>query len=156
MFRDAAGVVGKLVHDLGNVYQCTRQDLSNATAMFWVLVGGQERRKLYQDVTIEEYGDVEKRIGQVMTSIAAARMDRPDAALIVAEMNNAAAMLVHACRRGQWLRDPSMHDRATLTRELQAVIVEHRRLWLARNRPGGLKDSAARLEKLLLEYQARQ
>jgi hypothetical protein len=36
--------------------------------------------------------------------------------------------------------------------ELKAITAEHRRLWLARNRPGGLKDSARRLEKVIKEY----
>jgi hexosaminidase len=39
--------------------------------------------------------------------------------------------------------------RATLTDQLRLLIHRHRELWLGRNRPGGLDDSAARLERVL-------
>jgi hypothetical protein len=35
---------------------------------------------------------------------------------------------------------------ARLVAWLNEIIAEHRRLWLARNRPGGLRDSCAQLE----------
>jgi hexosaminidase len=40
-----------------------------------------------------------------------------------------------------------------LTGELEEIVGEYRRLWLARNRPGGLADSAGRMERLLTMYQ---
>jgi hypothetical protein len=43
--------------------------------------------------------------------------------------------------------------RATLAAELRPLIAEHRRLWLARNRPGGLEDSVSWLEHLLACYE---
>jgi hypothetical protein len=36
---------------------------------------------------------------------------------------------------------------------VERIIAEHRRLWRARNREGGLEDSVARLEPLLAEYE---
>jgi hypothetical protein len=38
--------------------------------------------------------------------------------------------------------------------ELDGLIEEHRAHWLARNRPGGLTDSSARLETLRTAYLA--
>jgi hypothetical protein len=35
---------------------------------------------------------------------------------------------------------------------MQALIGEYRQLWLARNRPGGLEDSAGRLERARADY----
>ena len=43
--------------------------------------------------------------------------------------------------------------RRALADELRPVIAEHERLWLARNRPGGLRDSRAWLEHLLGCYE---
>ena len=43
--------------------------------------------------------------------------------------------------------------RAELADALRPVIGEHERLWLARNRPGGLRDSRAWLEHLLGCYE---
>jgi len=44
--------------------------------------------------------------------------------------------------------------RGELAAELRPVIDEHERLWLARNRPGGLPDSRAWLDHLLQCYES--
>jgi hypothetical protein len=43
--------------------------------------------------------------------------------------------------------------RKELAVDLAEIISEHKRLWLLRNREGGLADSAARMERLLELYQ---
>ncbi len=42
--------------------------------------------------------------------------------------------------------------RTALAHEFEPTIAEYRRLWLARNRPGGLDDSTGRWEAMLAEY----
>ena len=76
-------------------------------------------------------------------------MNRPDAELIKSEIRNGAAMLKHACRAGRWRIKSSLGNRDVLASELRGIVAEHRRLWLARNRPGGLDDTAKRLENRL-------
>jgi hypothetical protein len=144
VFRDRAGVMGKLVHDFGNVHQGVRERLKSSARMFWALVGGEDRLRLFKDVTTEEFEDVESRIDAALAPLDRAEMDRPDAQLIKDELRNAADMLRYGCERGRRrLREgrlPDRHDAA-----MNAIAAEHRRLWLARNRPGGLEDSVARL-----------
>jgi len=48
-------------------------------------------------------------------------------------------LLVHACRLG---RSRLNH---TSPPSVEPIVAEHQRLWLARNRPGGLADSVRRL-----------
>ena len=38
-------------------------------------------------------------------------------------------------------------------RDAAEIIAEQEALWLARSRPGGLKDSLARMEKMRRDYQ---
>ena len=66
-------------------------------------------------------------------------------------------LLRFACRlglarcAGDTVRDISAIPRAErveLARELDTLVEQHRAQWLARNRPGGLDDSARRLETL--------
>jgi len=85
-------------------------------------------------------------------------MDRPDADLIADEFSWAADMLSLACRLGiaRLQAGPGTpigaipaKRRADLADKLRSLIGRHRRLWLRRNRPGGLDDSAARLELTL-------
>ena len=83
-------------------------------------------------------------------------MSRPDADLIRREFSNAAQLLRHACRRASAVLAGSLADdgvRDALDQDMQALIAEYRQLWLARNRPGGLEDSAGRLERARADYQ---
>jgi hypothetical protein len=54
-------------------------------------------------------------------------------------------MLRFACRKGRWILDPTSVAADDLAAEISQIIKDHRTCWLARNRPGGLDDSAARL-----------
>jgi hypothetical protein len=81
-------------------------------------------------------------------------MDRADSPLIIQEVQNAADMLIHACRRGRWLRDRSRDSGARLAAELDGIIERYKSLWLSRSRPGGLSDSVRRLERARADYDA--
>ena len=63
----------------------------------------------------------------------------------------AADMLAHACQRALW----ALGERgnvATLRETARHLLAEHEEIWRARNRPGGLADSQARLEKAAQDY----
>lgn len=153
VFRDRAGVMGKLAYDLGNVYLAIRRQRNNSTLLFWNLLGIKEREKEWEGaISRQEYDAAEQAIRQALAPIDRARMDRADAALIADEFRNAAAMLLHACRRGRWQLDASSENPPAMAAELSHIIGEHRRLWLARNRAGGLAESARRLENRLADY----
>jgi hypothetical protein len=144
--------MGKLVRDFGNVYQAVKQPLSMSSRLFWALVGTKERRNLFEMVTDEEYDESERRVFDAIRPLANSKMDRPDAGLIEREIRTAADMLRHACDRGRWLRNPSANRASRLRFDLEKVIGQHRALWQARNRPGGLRDSVARLQVPLADY----
>src|SRR5688572_9220770 len=144
VFRDAAGVMGRIVHDFGNVYQAINERLKMSSRLFWTLVGGEDRLRLFKDVTVEEYDAAEARIDAALAPLDRAQMDRPDAQLIKDELRNAGAMLRYGCARGRRrLRENELPDRNDAT--MGALVHEHRRLWMARNRAGGLESSVARL-----------
>jgi hypothetical protein len=152
VFRDAAGVMGRLVHDFGNVYQTVKTPLANSSRLFWSLAGGEDRRKLWGPIGNSEFDEAEARVAEIVSRLPAAKMDRPDAGGIADEIRNAAAMLTHACRHGRWRLGIEQTPPPELGRSLRMIVEEHRRLWLARNRPGGLDDSCGRLESRLAEY----
>jgi hypothetical protein len=152
VFRDRAGIMGQLMHDFGNVYQAVKDPMGNSSRLFWALVGGDVRKKLYQTITRQEYDDAEARVDAAIASLERTQMDRPDADLIKDEIGNAAAMLRHACRRGRWMVDRASEDASGLARDLRDIVARHERLWLARNRPGGMHDSSQRLADLARDY----
>jgi hypothetical protein len=97
-------------------------------------------------VTIEEFIAAEHRTDAAVASLDEARMDRDDADLIRDEIRNAAAMLKYATHRGRSQRGDERIDCDLLANERKAIAAEHQRLWLVRNRPGGLRDSLTRLD----------
>jgi FPC/CPF motif-containing protein YcgG len=86
-------------------------------------------------------------------------MARDDAELVKREFALAAELLRFACRTAAaridagrvTLADLPEAQRAEFAAELADLLPRYRQLWLARNRSGGLVDSAGRLEKLLDE-----
>jgi hexosaminidase len=135
VFRDSARVTGKLACDLGNVYKKVGKLIPNRSLLFNLLVPSAARKDPMEGITPSNLEATAAAISEITRPLPKARMDRPDAALIVSEFSNAAAMLNYACRK----------SREDLSDDLRQIIHNHRNLWLARNRPGGLEDSARRL-----------
>jgi hypothetical protein len=147
IFQDSAQVMGRLVSDFGNVYRAATTPVPNASRFFWSLLDDPQRAKNWECLTREEFDDAEARASDILAGLDRARMNRSDAGLITSEIRNAAAMLLYACRHGRW----RMHQESVSADELRAqresIVAEHRRLWLARNRSGGLDDSCRRLSR---------
>ena len=162
VFRDEAGVMGKLVYDLGNAYQLLDVQTFNSSIFFNVLVQDADALARTgvgpgQGFDRETCNQVLAAIGEIMEPLAQTRMQRPDAELLQREFSWVAGMLWHACRRIAWVnsRRAGQEDielRRTLAQEIDGLIDAYRELWLARSRPGGFEDSVARLEKLRAEY----
>lgn len=160
-FHDPSGAAGRAVYALGNVYR-ELPLFPNSSALFWALQLSLEElaARRSSDFSLEP-GMPERALEAIeaaLAELAAARIGRPDAALIRDELAHTAALMRHACRRAALSLDPApLADparRADLLRELQALIAEQRRLWLARSRPGGLEDSIANFAPALADYTA--
>ena len=150
VFADAAGVMGKLIYDLGNVYKHLKTQ-SNSSRLFQILVA-QKNNDAPAEVTRQQLDSSISAIDSIMAALPQARMDCPDANLVSREIANGAAMLRHAAKRGRWLLDRNSEKVLDLTQDLRQIIGRHEELWLARNRSGGLADSAGQLRKTLEMY----
>lgn len=149
LFQDRSGVMGQLMHDFGNVYQAAREPLANGSRFFWSLIDADDRQNLFRDLTIDEYDDALARIEHSLRGLSKASMARSDGERIRDEIRNAAEMLRVACLRNKSKRSHSRMDEREWVESLRHVLSEHRRLWLARNRDGGLADSCAHLARLI-------
>jgi hypothetical protein len=137
-FHDSAGVLGKVACDLGNVYQAVGKIQKNSSALFRILVPSSTHKDPMEGITMAGLAEAEAAIDQAMSRLTQSRGPR----LICDEFANAAAMLRYACGMGRSKLEPTGRD---LNEEKRRIIAEHERLWLARNRPGGLVDSLHRL-----------
>jgi hypothetical protein len=157
VFHDRAGVMAKLAYDLGNVYQRCGRVLHAASPLFRVLVPvPSEPVNPTQGITREQFDDAQAAIAEIIARLDSAEMHHADAQLIADEFRNTAALMTHACRLGRWHHDNASESLTDLAADLRKILGEYRRLWLARNRIGGLTDSAGRLEAVLRFYEKHQ
>lgn len=162
-FEDKAAVMGKIVCDLGNAYKEPGVLLGNQSILFYLLQNPDcpIHSGPYASLTVERLKKTRDYIEDVMKPLPNARMDRQDAGQVADEVSNAARLLRHASSLAvARLQTPDgkiasipPDVRKELAVDLAKIISEHKRLWLLRNREGGLVDSAARMERLLELYQ---
>lgn len=181
-FHDAAGVMGRLVCELGGVSRCHEALVgTHGPLPAWILIGLPGLVEQLAGLSATALGMAEERLEQAMAPLSAARMDRPDAETIAAELRNGAGLYRHALRL--WAARIRTHGtavaarplasdaevwprrtidaeyaalparaRAALEAELAPLVDDFRRLWLRRARPGGLADSTGRFDRLLAAY----
>jgi hypothetical protein len=171
-FHDASGTMGQLAYDLGNVYQEAGLIPHNSSVLFRLLqLAPSELEKLTaagqgEGLSQERLQETSNHIDRIMAHLTEAEIQRPDAALIQREFTWAADMLRHACQRGIWMLGQSVVSSeqsavgsrrsavGSLSQEADRLIAEYRDIWLARNRPGGFRESVARMEKMKQDYAA--
>ncbi|NUN98257.1 MAG: family 20 glycosylhydrolase, partial [Candidatus Omnitrophica bacterium] len=159
-FQDSAGIMGRLAYDLGNAYQKTGVTIPNSTLYYMLL---QHRTEGPIAGTALEHSSTEsltvtiRLIDDIMGSLPNAKMSGPDAETVEREFRIAADLARFACRLGisrieaggVGTSELPAEEKKALAAELEPLIPAFRQVWLERNRSGGLKDSAGRLENLL-------
>jgi hexosaminidase len=151
VFRDRGNVMGQVARDLGLVHR-HMPALANGTRLFWTLLATPDRGRLFEGVTAEQYALTRDEIGEIASRLAGADMRRADAPLVIEEFALAADLLAHGCRRGRRTLDPALEELGGLRAELTGLIGRYHRVWLKRNREGGLSDSVARFNTALADY----
>ena len=160
-FADDTGELSAALLELGDVHRRVGPQVPNmsvlALHLYWpqMRVGG----GLNQGMTADDLLAAEATLADAVSRLDRARPARPDADLVLDELRNGAALVALLCRdaRARLAGDGKLASvpgraRAALATDLTVILGEHRRLWLARNRPGGLDDSAAWLERLARAY----
>jgi hypothetical protein len=162
VFDDPAGELGAAVLSLGDLHRAVTPQFPNLSTLVTHLYFPQLQldRGITAGITAVDLEQVEATLAGAITAIGRARPRRPDGGLVLDELRNAAALVGLLCRDGRarlagdgWLASVSPAERRRLAAELVPLIDAHRELWLARNRPGGLEDSAAWLEHLRVAYE---
>ena len=102
-----------------------------------------------------ELDAVEACVADALDALGRSRPQRSDGELVKDELAAGAAIVQLACHDARLrlagdgtLASVAATDRTALSGRLRGIVEEHRRLWLARNRRGGLDDSVAWFDHL--------
>lgn len=158
VFQDAAGVMGKLALELGDIYRMPGFNTPNGSILFWSLQrplddfkqtffysGADDAEKALLDNPTQLIDTMQATVDAINTIIIQvenAKMYRADSELVQQEFDLTARMLKHGARHLMF--QVGEGDANTLRQKWDATEEEFRRVWLERNRPGGLDDSAER------------
>jgi hypothetical protein len=159
VFEDEAGVTGPVLLDLGNAYLKAGMPWRNGNIFSFLLVhlDTDLTERVFQGMTAEGLEQARSEISRAVARLEGQRMDAPDEQILLRELRLGAAMADFACAFGlARLRNGNAaaaglpaNEARPLAETLEPLVAEYRQVWLMRNRSGGLKDSAGRLDKLL-------
>jgi hypothetical protein len=151
VFQDGARAMGTAASRLGDTSAAAGQRMHNTNPLFAILQTPRGGR-LPAGVTKKSLAAARGLIEEACARISAARMARPDAALVCRELRGTARLLRYACDRAGAMLDGSLDtftESAAAREEIRSIVGEHRALWMERNRVGGLADSVRRFTPLL-------
>jgi hypothetical protein len=161
-YDDPTGELGSALLSLGDTHRGIAPQFPNISVLVMHLYYPQLQlgRGISAGMTIDDLRVVEDQLAATVERLAHAGPMRSDGNLVIDELRTAAQLVALLCRDARarleqdgWLSSVSEGKRAELARDLRPLIDHHRELWLARNHPGGLDDSAAWLEHLLHCYE---
>jgi hypothetical protein len=161
-YDDPSGELATAVLALGDVHREVTPQAPNISALVAPLYWPQLElgRGFLKGLTVEELDRVDEVLAAAITAVDRSTPGRGDADLLRDEVRTGAATVavVAADERARLAADGTLGSvpaaaRAELAARLRPLVDRHRELWLARNRPGGLADSAAWLEHLLACYE---
>jgi hypothetical protein len=147
LFADPSGATGKAAYEIGNIYRLFETRIHNATA--YALGTLRPVEQLNINTNAGEVKRALKEMDRQSRTVARLNMQHEDAALIRREFLFALDLMRYGTQRIA-ISLAKEKDRPSLMRALRPalrrVTAEHRKVWLARNRPGGLEDSVKKLK----------
>ncbi|MCL6509460.1 MAG: family 20 glycosylhydrolase [Anaerolineae bacterium] len=151
LFGDPSGATGQFVYDLGNVYTRIPLRTHNGTAYAYGVIFAEEalKRRLAENAVERTWlKQVNKDLDRLEAAVPTLKMQRSDAVLIRREFAHVIHLMRYGVARLGRLGVAGKRvaaDLKAVERERRRLVAEHDRVWLARNRPGGMEDSAANI-----------
>jgi hexosaminidase len=162
-FDDPAGELGEALVALGSVHHLVTPQPPNMSPLVCHLLFPQlpVGRMATKGLVPTELDSVDSALDSARAGLARSRPERADGDLVIEELNAASRWLGLASNdaRARLAGDGMLSsvpgpEREALAAECREITDEHQRLWLERNRRGGLKESSAWLRHLEACYQS--
>ncbi len=157
-FGDPSGAAGRLWFDLGRVHEAAQHPMKNRTILFSVMQTPLNDPNVKEHLPIGRAEAMHKAASRIIEQTAHTPFAGADGNLVRDELLSTAMVLRHACDRALLLRsllsgNAVRRSCRKLAADMRTIMERHARLWLARNRPGGLAASLSHYRRLLEEYE---
>ncbi|WP_372631587.1 family 20 glycosylhydrolase [Cohnella sp.] len=179
MLRDRSGTGGRFLLELGRYGRLERSTMENGTYTAYLLGRGlSDRETLERDTAIRtevlkliggsgtpftqdyRFDETESWLKERQEELNRLELEGPDAAIVRDELANTLRLIEQGAGLHRYIYRQGLEGAAAerewlerLREQLETALSEFKRLWLARNREGGLSSSAAAFSKLLAQYE---
>ena len=140
-FGDPSGKAGEAFYELGNIYKVFHKRTHNSSVP-WQVFASPLADGPVQDVTPGEFEDMARRVEEIAGIFADARITSWYAGIVKQEFEHLLKTMSFVAEMGKGLAS-GKKPRSTPAGDA-AAKKRHERVWLLRNRPGGLVDSLAK------------
>lgn len=141
-FGDLTGKTGQAFYDLGDIYRVFKKKTTNSSVPFQVLFWP-DRPKTFEGLEADEFDEMNRRLDEITKAFIGTEMTASDADIVHQELAHVQDLLRLSMDVGEArLNGAELKEFAARVAEIKK---EHNRVWLLRNRPGGMADSADRL-----------
>jgi len=181
VFQDKSGSIGQLLLELGRYYHLENSTLENMTYTNYLLNRGvstaeklEQETQMMVKVLVEiggrgipfqltyQYDDMLDWLAGCKSQLKQTVLEIPDAATVVDELSNTIRLVELGAGLHRYIHRIKLEDTASeiawlehSTEQLELAIAEFKRLWLLRNREGGLETSLRNLYKLQTQYKEK-
>ncbi|MEN6385080.1 MAG: family 20 glycosylhydrolase [Phycisphaerales bacterium] len=162
-FDDKACVTGSLVYDLGNAYKLTDTQSNPLIAKLLLYPDFNLDKESQSVLTINKLQATKVYVDNVLANLEKTNIKTQDAAIIRIEIKFMADMLKHGCDLAMARLDAKdkktinipQDVRDKLAFDMKKIMKDYKKVWLSRNRRGGLSDSLSRMENQLELYEQK-
>lgn len=166
IFKDSSNLMADLMLDLGSYNKLENGYMSNGTQTFYSFIWAEyalmdknpleyyEQKMKYNQLSIKQFDLLSLHFNEIINRLDYTQMNRSDSELIKAEIKQTVDLLTNVQKLIlSFNNDIDIDVRVKYLNELisseKRLIENHRNLWLARNRHGGLDDSTSHINKLV-------
>lgn len=158
IFMDQNNVMGKLVMDFGRYCDKEPGHPQNFTMLIKNLYNQIDDKSVLEGLSIEDMYEVRSFINGLVPILDETCMQCEDSDLIYSEYKNSVRFLLHAIDYAIYKLSDRSDDSTkkllkSMIEDIAVLIENHKTLWLARNKPGGLQNSISYLECLKKMYE---
>ncbi|MHA2223788.1 MAG: beta-N-acetylhexosaminidase [Candidatus Hodarchaeales archaeon] len=160
VFKDKVSAIGKIVYELGNLYNQIGYSIPNNSVLFLILLFPNHPliELFLEEISYEKFENLLAQIEKMKNLLQTVRLERNDAELIVNEFQWVADILKLSCELGlAWksagsnvaINQLPIDKKIMLSDRLVLLIDQYQEIWFSRNRPGGLNRSISRFKRIL-------